>query len=349
MYDILDVMLINLTSAPILYFVLGVLAVIIKSDLRIPPDVGRVIVIFLMASIGLRAGAEVAQMPGGLLAVFPFALTSLIFGVTVAATCYFILVKLLDLDSANAGALAGSFGAVSSATLMVAISLLEGMGIAYEKFVPALYPFMDSPAIVTAIFLGKWGLSRKWGISRQKLAQASSASAAVGVEGNGEKKLSTVIVESMTNSGVYVLLGSLLIGLIVGPERLVAEMRLFDWIFRGVLCIFLLDMGTLAASRLKELKFVSPLIIPLAIGIALVGGTLGVLTGTLLGLSPGGAFVFASLVAGASYVTVPAAMRVSLPEANPSLYLGTAIGIVFPFNMALGFPIYLRLAQYLAG
>ncbi|MBT9148225.1 MAG: hypothetical protein DDT32_01995 [Syntrophomonadaceae bacterium] len=341
-FNVFDVMVINLTSAPILFFVLGVLAVAVKSDLYIPGDVGRAVVIFLMASIGIRAGADIVKMPGGVLAVVPFALTSIVFGVTVAAISYFLLVKLIRLDSANAGALAGSFGAVSSATLMVAISLVDSLGITYEKFVPALYPFMDSSAIVMAVFLGKWGMER------QKSLQVSSDSPAKALKGNGkEKKLSSMIVESMTNSGVYVLLGSLVIGLITGPERLEREMIFFRDIFRGVLCIFLLEMGILAASRLKELKAVSPLVIPLAISIAFVNGIVSVYVATALGLSPGGALIFSALAAGASYVTVPAAMRVALPEANPSLYLGTAIGIVFPFNMAIGLPVYLMFAQYL--
>ncbi|MBT9147962.1 MAG: hypothetical protein DDT32_01731 [Syntrophomonadaceae bacterium] len=341
-YNIWEVMLINFTSAPVLYFFLGVLAVAVKSDLFIPSDVGRGVVIFLMASIGIRAGAEIAQMPGGVLAVLPYALTALIFGVAIAAISYFLLVKLLRLDSANAGALAGSFGAVSSATLMVSISLLDSLGITYEKFVPALYPFMDSPAIIVAVFLGKWGMDR------QKSLQASSDSSAKALKGSGKKKLSTLIVESVTNSGVYVLLGSLTIGLLVGQQRLEREMMFFDGMFRGILCIFLLEMGILAASRLKELKLVSPLVFPLAILISITSGVLSVFAATALGLSPGGAVVFTALAAGASYVTVPAAMRVSLPEANPSLYLGTAIGVVFPFNMAIGLPAYVQLAQYLA-
>lgn len=344
MYDIWDVMLTNLSSAPVLFFVLGVLAVIFKSDLDIPNAVGRVVVIFLMASIGIRAGAEIAQMPGGLVTVMPFAVTALIFGVGIAAVSYFILVKLLRLDAANAGALAGSFGAVSSATLMIAISLLDSMGLYYEKFVPALYPFMDSPAIIMAIILGKWGINQQkaadlnGGICTGRLPETNQCN----------KKLPDIIVESLTNSGVYVLLGSLVIGLIVGPERLEREMKFFYWMFRGVLSIFLLEMGILAASRLKELKFVSLFIVPVSFAIAVTSGVLAVFTATMLGLSPGGSVVFAALAAGASYVTVPAAMRVSLPEANPSLYLGTAIGITFPFNIAVGLPLYLYLANLIA-
>lgn len=342
MYDVWEVMLTNFSSAPVLFFFLGVIAVISKSDLEIPSDVGRGVVIFLMASIGIRAGAEIAQMPGGLVAVLPFALTAALFGISIAATAYFMLVKLLHIDSSNAGALAGSFGAVSSATLMVAISLLDSLGITYEKFVPALYPFIDSPAIIMAIFLGKWGLDR------QSISQAPGATTLKSPTGNHRKKLSSIIVESLTNSGIYVLLGSMIIGLIVGPERLEREMKFFYWMFRGVLCVFLLEMGILATSRLKELKFVSPLIIPFAIFVSLSSGALAVLAATSLGLSPGGAVIFASLAAGASYVTVPAAMRVSLPDANPTLYLGTALGITFPFNMAVGLPLFLKLAQSLA-
>ena len=263
MGNILDVMLTNFSSAPVLFFFLGVFAVIVRSDLEIPSDVGRGVVIFLMASIGIRAGAEIARMPGGIIEVLPFAMVALLFGVGIAAASYSLMRKLLSIDPANAGALAGSFGAVSSATLMVSISLLDSMGIAYEKFVPALCPFMDSPAIIMGIFMAKWGLER------ESLGQEPSGAVAKSSAGNHKKKLESIIFESLTNSGVYVLLGSLVIGLIVGQERLEKEMMFFYWMFRGILCIFLLEMGILAASRLKELKFVSPLIIPFALFIPL--------------------------------------------------------------------------------
>jgi hypothetical protein len=333
----LEAMIMNFTSAPILYFVLGAIAVLVKSDLRIPNDFGRAMVIFLMASIGIRAGAEIAQMPGGLLAVTSYALTALVFGVAIASLSYLLLVKILRLDFPNACALAAAFGAVSSATLMVSISMLEGLGITYEKFVPALYPFMDSPAIIAALFLAKKSMSKN-----------NSPLAAGSIAGNSEKSWGELITESFTNSGVFVLIGSLIIGLIAGPAKLVAEMALFETLFRGVLCLFLLDMGILAASRLKELKFVSPLVIPIAIVISVISGVASVFAATFLGLSPGGAVIFASLAAGASYVTVPAAMRASMPEANPSLYIGTAIGIVFPWNVLIGLPMYLQLAKALA-
>lgn len=333
----LDAIVINFTSAPILFFVMGVLAVLFKSDLRIPPDVGRAIVLFLMASIGIRAGAEIAQTPGGLLAAAPFALAALVLGVVIAAISFTLLVALMKLDYYNAGALAAAFGAVSSATLMVSLSMLDGMGVPYEKFVPALYPFMDAPAIIAALVLAK-----------RSLDKTSAAMVAGSGPGDAKKGWGKLVGESVTNSGVYVLLGSLVIGLIAGPAQLVREMALFDTLFRGMLCFFLLDVGILAASRLRELKFVNPLIIPFAIAISVISGVTSVFAATFMGLSPGGAVVFAALAAGASYVTVPAAMRASMPEANPSLYLGTAIGIVFPWNVLIGLPMYLQLAQSIA-
>lgn len=333
----LDAMIMNFTSAPILYFLLGVFAILVRSDLRIPSEVGKGLVIFLMASIGIRAGAEIAQKPGGLLAVAPYAMTAMVFGVLIAAISYFMMVRLLKLDYPNTCALAASFGAVSSATLMVSISMLDGLGVLYEEFVPALYPFMDSPAIIVAIFLAKRSMSKA---TPEQIADRDSCDV--------QKGMGQLIAEAFTNSGVYVLIGSLVIGLIAGPEKLVREMALFYTLFRGVLCLFLLDMGILAASRLRELKFVSPLIIPFAIITSVISGVLAVYAANFLGLSPGGSVIFAALAAGASYVTVPAAMRASMPEANPSLYLGTAIGIVFPWNVLVGLPLYFQLAQNIA-
>jgi len=333
-----DAMVMNFTSAPILYFILGVLAVLVKSDLKIPDQVGRSIVIFLMASIGLRAGAEIAETPGGVLAVAPFAVLALVLGVFIAAVSYYVMIHLLKVDLPNSCALAAAFGAVSSATLMVSISMLDSLKIPYEEFVPALYPFMDSPAIIAATFLAKLGMSRG-------LYTPAAAGSATGCP---QKSWGNLVTESLTNSGVYVLLGSMAIGLIAGPDKLVKEMALFDTLFRGMLCIFLLEMGVLAASRVKELKFVTPLIVPFALATSIFSGVLAVYAATFLGLSPGGAVIFASLAAGASYVTVPAAMQASMPEANPSLYLGTAIGIVFPWNVLIGLPFYLQLAQSLA-
>jgi hypothetical protein len=332
-----EAMVMNFTSAPILYFVLGVIAVLVKSDLRIPGDVSRAIVIFLMASIGINAGADIAKIPGGMLALTRYAMMALVFGVAVASLSYLLLIKLLKLDFSNACALAASFAAVSSVTLMVSISMVEGLGLYYEKFIPALYPFMDSPAIITALFLAKRSMSK----NNAPVVNGSPI-------GNDKKTWGQLIAESFTNSGVFVLIGSLLIGLIAGPARLVAEMAFFDALFRGVLCLFLLDSGIVAASRLKELRIVNPLIIPFAIVMSVISGVASVFAASFMGMSPGGVTIFAALAAGASYVTVPAAMRASMPDANPSLYIGTALGIVFPWNVLIGLPIYLHLAKALA-
>jgi hypothetical protein len=196
---------------------------------------------------------------------------------------------------------------------------------------------MDSPAIITALFLAKRSMSK----NNAPVVNGSPI-------GNDKKTWGQLIAESFTNSGVFVLIGSLLIGLIAGPARLVAEMAFFDALFRGVLCLFLLDSGIVAASRLKELRIVNPLIIPFAIVMSVISGVASVFAASFMGMSPGGVTIFAALAAGASYVTVPAAMRASMPDANPSLYIGTALGIVFPWNVLIGLPIYLHLAKALA-
>lgn len=338
-----QVIITNLTSPAILFFVLGAISVFIKSGIKIPDAMSYAVVMFLMASIGLRAGAEITAMPGGIVAVVPFALTALVFGVGIAVITYFCLNKFFRLDPSNAGGLSAAFGAVSSATLMISISLVEALGLPYEAFVPALYPFMDSPAIIVSIFLAKWS------ISKQALSRANGKSPGATAQASADKMdFNKIIHAALTSTGVFVLLGSLLIGLITGDARLVREMNFFDALFRGVLCLFMLEMGILAASRVTELKSLSPLIIPFALVTAFVSGVVSIVVATWLGLSPGGALIFSALAAGASYVTVPAAMRSSLPDANPSLYLGIAIGIVFPFNMAIGLPAYLQIAQMLA-
>lgn len=334
----LDAIIANFTSAPLLFFILGFISVMVKSDLKIPKGAGTSIVIFLMAAIGLKAGVEISKMPGGLIAVAPFALKALVFGVLIVLMSFYIMSRWLKLDFANSCALAAAFGAVSSATLLVSISMLDTLNISYEAFMPALYPFMDSPAIVAALFVAKNSMSKK---TRSKATVVSET-------GSESKSWGKLIAESFTNSGVFVLLGCLIIGLIAGPQRLESEMDLFRTLFRGMLCLFLLDMGILAASRIGELRHVSPLIIPFAIFISVISGVAAVYAATLVGLSVGGKVVFAALAAGASYVTVPAAMRTSMPEANPSLYLGTAIGVIFPWNVLIGLPLYLELAQWLA-
>lgn len=336
-----QIMLINLTSPAILFFALGALSVFIKSGIKIPDAMGYAVVMFLMAAIGLRAGAEITVMPGGIVAVVPFALTALAFGVGIAAVTYFCLNKFFRLDPANSGGLAAAFGAVSSATMMVSISLVEALGLPYEAYVPALYPFMDSPAIIASLFLAKLGMAK------QALSRANGKSPGANVQAD-KVNFGKLAHSAVTSTGVYVLIGGLVIGLIVGDARLEREMHFFGDMFRGVLCLFMLEMGILAASRVTELKSLSPLIIPFALVVAFINGVLSVFAATALGLSVGGVLIFSGLAAGASYVTVPAAMRSSLPEANPSLYLGIAIGIVFPFNMAIGLPAYLQIAQMIA-
>jgi hypothetical protein len=330
-YDIGQVIVTNLLSAPILFFLLGFLMVLLKSDFKVPEAMGSAMNIFLLVSIGLKAGIGVNLV--GVKTVALLAVSAALIGSAIAIYSYFLLLKVFRLDRANAGSMAGHFGAVSSATLVLSMSFLEVIGVPFEAYIPAVYPFMDSAAIVTAIVIARIGMN---------------GSAKAGQE-NENDSIMDIIQGAVTSKAVVLLFGSLFIGFLVGKERLATEMAFFDTMFRGVLALFLLGMGNIAASRLHELRNANKYIILFAMIAPLINGSLGVIIGSFIGLSPGGCTVLAAMAAGASYITAPVVMRTALPSANPALSLGTALGVTFPVNVAIGLPLYYKFAETLVG
>ncbi|MBS4026342.1 MAG: sodium-dependent bicarbonate transport family permease [Clostridia bacterium] len=330
-YDIGQVIVTNLLSAPILFFLLGFLMGVLKSDFKEPEAMGTAMSIFLLVSIGLKAGIGVNLV--GVKTVALLAVSSALIGSVIAIYSYFLLLKVFRLDHANAGSMAGHYGAVSSATLVLSMSFLEVIGVPFEAYMAAAYPFMDVIAIVTAIVLARLGMN----------ATAKST------EENVNASIVSIIQGAITSRVVLLMVGSVVVGFLIGKERLATEMAFFDTMFRGVLTLFLLGMGNVAASRLHELRHVNKYIILFAMIAPLINGSLGVVAGSLIGLSPGGCTVLAAMAAGASYVTAPVEMRAALPSANPSLGLVTALGITFPVNVAIGLPLYYRLAETLVG
>lgn len=317
----LELALNNILSPAILFFMLGVTAVLIDSDLEIPDAIGTAITLFVLIAIGLEAGIAVKKT--GIIGVIVPVITAVLIGIAIASFVYFIMSKV-GFDSSNAGSIAGHYGACSSVTLTTAIVFLNQIGANFEEFVPALYPFMDTAALIAGIFLGHAGLE-----------QDST---------EDEYSLLGILRDSLTSKSTVAILGSFLIGLTAGQEGTESIMLFYDDMFKGIFSIFMLDIGLLAGSRISELKEVKPITFLLAIILPLFQAVVTIIITTFIGLSPGGATIFAVLAAGASYISAPAAMRSTFPDANPSLALGMSLGIVFPLNVLIGIPLYYQIA-----
>ena len=312
----------QMVSPPILFFALGVMAAMVKSDLKIPDAAGSILSVIILASIGLRAGVAVNQV--GISNVILPAIAAIVLGVLIVLLVFNLLKRLTNIDSANAASIAGHYGAVSSVTLAVSILFLDNMQSFYEPFVPALYPFMDTAALLTAVVLSRMGTGKK------SLEQQVS--------------YGHLIKETVVSKGPLLLLGCFIIGLINGDTGTIRVMPLFDVLFPGLLAIFMLDVGLIAGARLPQLLTVDKKVFIIGLLLPPLQGILGVLLATLIGLSPGGATIFAAIAAGASYISAPAVMRAAVPEANPSLSLAMALGLAFPFNVTLGIPLYYQVA-----
>jgi len=312
----------QMVSPPILFFALGVMAAMVKSDLKIPDAAGSILSVIILASIGLRAGVAVNQV--GISNVILPAIAAIVLGVLIVLLVFNLLKRLTNIDSANAASIAGHYGAVSSVTLAVSILFLDNMQSFYEPFVPALYPFMDTAALLTAVVLSRMGAGKK------SLEQQVS--------------YGHLIKETVVSKGPLLLLGCFIIGLINGDTGTIRVMPLFDVLFPGLLAIFMLDVGLIAGARLPQLLTVDKKVFIIGLLLPPLQGIVGVLLATLIGLSPGGATIFAAIAAGASYISAPAVMRAAVPEANPSLSLAMALGLAFPFNVTLGIPLYYQVA-----
>ncbi|WP_243441122.1 sodium-dependent bicarbonate transport family permease [Dethiobacter alkaliphilus] len=318
----MDLVLQNIISPPILFFALGVLATLLNSDLKIPDAAGAAIAVFVLISIGLRAGVSVNQVGVGAVAL-P-ALLAVITGILLAILVYSVFTGIVRLDKANAASLAGHYGAVSSITLALSLVYLDNIGASFEQFVPALYPFMDIAALITAVVLGRIG----------------------GAGQNGKNKTELrLIYEAIVSKPSLLLLGGFIIGFANGAEGTEAIMPFYALIFPGVLTLFMLDVGLLAGSRLPGLLAVDKKVFAVGLILPAVHGLIAVILATVIGLSPGGATIFAALAAGASYISAPSVMRTAIPKANPSLSLAMALGLVFPFNVTVGIPLYYQAAQ----
>lgn len=325
MGDILGLAADNLISPVILSFILGLLAALGRSDLSIPEAAAKGMSIYLLFAIGFKGGASVAShgVDGTLLATVAAGLV-LSFGLPIIA---FNLLRLLTgMNRLDAAAVAGHYGSISIVTFVAATSVLEGRAISSEGYMVAVAAVMEAPAILSALWLVSTG-------------------------GSGARRMdSELIREILLNGSIVLLVGSFFIGAITGDEGLQSISSFIVAPFTGVLCLFLLDMGIVAGRGLREVRGVLGLgAVAFGILMPLIGSLFGLGLGLLTGLSTGGVALLMVLSASASYIAVPAAMRVALPEANPSIYLTLSLGVTFPFNLTVGIPLYVTLATAIAG
>jgi len=312
----------NVTNPALLFFVLGILAVQLKNDLKIPENSSKFISIYLLLSIGFKGGNELSHN-----VIDHTILGSLALGLFLASiipiVAFFILKSKVNIK--NAGAIAAAYGSVSAVTFVTAISFLDFEGVEFDGYMIAVMALMEAPAIVLGILLIQI-------FSKDK-------------QRSPDNSFRKVFNHSLNNASVFLILGSLVIGYLASDQQAEGIKPFTTDIFKGFLLVFLLDMGIRAGSQLSEMKKNGWFIFLFACIIPFFNGLLALGLASFVTSSPGNLLLFSILGAGASYIAVPAAFKNAIPEANPGLYLPMALGITFPVNIIIGIPFYYNLIQ----
>lgn len=327
MNDILDIAAANLITPMILCFALGLFAAVARSELTVPEAAAKTMSLYLLFSIGFKGGVSVADHGADASLVL-----ALIAGVALSFGLPFIAFALLRvltrLSAMDAAAVAAHYGSISIVTFVTATSVLTGRGITSEGYMVAVAAAMEAPAIISALWL---------------VARTSTA-------GQVQRMDAELWREILLNGSIVLLVGAFFIGMVTGKPGLERIEAFIVAPFQGVLCLFLLDMGLVAGRGLRGARGVLSFgALVFGILMPVVGAAIGLGAGLLLGLSPGGVALMMTLAASASYIAVPAAMRVALPEANPSVYLTLSLGVTFPFNLTIGIPTYVAVALAMTG
>lgn len=323
--DLLQALSSNLLSPAVLFFVLGVTAALVRSDLKFPEPLYAGMTIYLLVAIGFKGGVAIAD--AGLARVWLPAVAAMVLGAVIPLWTYPLLRRVGRFRAVDAAAIAAHYGSVSAVTFIAATNYLKAIQQPYENYATAFLAVMESPAILVGIVLGKMA---------QGEARALDFAA-----------IRSAMHEALFGRSIFLLVGSLIAGALSGPAGMAKVEPFFVTPFQGVLALFLLEMGTVAGRRLGDLKRVGFFLVVFGVAMPLLHGSLGVWLGQLAGLSLGGATLLGVLAASASYIAAPAAIRISLPEANPTLYLTASLAITFPFNIALGIPIFYEVARHL--
>lgn len=310
----------NLTNPTLLFFVLGIIAATLRSDLEIPASSSKFIALYLLFAIGFKGGQELAHN-----AFTGEILWSLLFGLLLASVVplytFFLLKRKLGVS--DAGAVAATYGSVSAVTFVAAGGFLEALELPWGGHMVAVMALMEAPAIIVGVLL----------MMRHEQTET------------GGKSLRDIIGHSFTNGSVLMVLGALLVGLVADTKQAEGITPFTTDIFKGFLAIFLLDMGMVTAQRFAAFRKYGLFATLFAIVVPAVNGVITALASALVTADPGNRFMFAVLAASASYIAVPAAMRLAAPKADPGLYVPMALGVTFPFNITLGMPLYYAVVQ----
>jgi hypothetical protein len=317
----LDLLLVNLTSPIVLAFVLGTVAGFIRSELELPEPVLKLLSIYLLFSIGLSGGRELAKANLGDI--------SSLLGVAILLTVAipvvtFLLMRRVGFDVSNSAAIAAHYGSVSSVTFFAAIAFTRSLGNPAEGYITAVVALMEWGVII-ALLLARWS------------------------QGGGASRLGGIVIETLRGRGILLLTGGMVIGAFANDAQWNQIAPFYEHLFRGVLMLFLLEMGMTAARHIRGYARVGVFMTGFAILGPVLWGMVGVTLGHVAGLSLGGAFVLGAISASASYIDAPAACRAALPDANPGIYLTASLAVTFPFNMLIGLPLYYRYASWLYG
>ncbi|MDB5742806.1 MAG: hypothetical protein JWR68_1121 [Polaromonas sp.] len=331
----------NLLDPAILFFVFGVLAGLVKSNLEIPPQISRFLALYLLMALGLKGGFALAE--SGMTAQVASSLACAIaMAVMVPALGYQVLKRFVG--PFDALAVAATYGSVSAVTFITAVQYLETHGLAFGGHMAAAMALMESPAIILAVVLANTLRRQAEAPAFVALGTSGAALAVSGPRGSGFS-LGKILHESFTDGAQLLLLGAMLVGILSGDAGHAAMKPFVGDLFKGLLAFFLLDMGLMAARNIPQLKGKSPLVLAYAVigPVAHAGLALGL--GAMAGLTAGNTSLLMVLAASASYIAVPAVLRYAVPEASPPLYFGMSLGITFPLNILLGIPVYTTLAH----
>jgi uncharacterized protein len=324
MADILSLAAANLLTPMILCFALGLFAALARSELTIPEAAAKTMSIYLLFAIGFKGGVAVSDhgLDGNLLLAI---LGGVILSFGMPLVAFALLRVITRLSAIDAAAVAAHYGSISIVTFVTATSVLQSSGIASEGYMVAVAAAMEAPAIISAL----------WLVSRS---------------GRTEPMDADLWREILLNGSIVLLVGSFLIGLATGAKGMERIDAFIVAPFQGILCLFLLDMGLVAGRGLKAARGVLSFgAVTFGMLMPVIGAALGLGVGLVIGLSTGGVALMMTLAASASYIAVPAAMRVALPEANPSIYLTLSLGVTFPFNLTIGIPAYVAVAKAFGG